>query len=140
MAAAFNKIMLIGRLVRDPELKYTPQGIPVAKFTLAVDRPYKNQAGDTKTDFIDVVVWRALAQTCSQYLSKGRLVFVEGRLQVRSYEAQDGTKRKAYEVVAAIVQFLEWGDKKTTGEKSENVEVFDVPPSEDDLTPDDIPF
>ena len=107
-----NRIILIGRLTRDPELRYVPSGHPVAQFTLAVDRPFTNQAGERDTDFIDIVVWRKLAEQVSQHLSKGRLVAVEGRLQIRSYEAQDGQKRKVAEVVADGVRFL---DRKATG-------------------------
>lgn len=102
-----NRIILIGRLTRDPELRYTPGGKAVANFSLAVDRGRSNPQGQKETDFIDVVVWEKQAETVSQYLNKGRLVAVEGRLQVRSYEAQDGTKRKAAEVVASTVQFLD---------------------------------
>lgn len=107
-----NRIILIGRLTRDPELRYVPSGHPVASFSLAVDRPFANQQGERETDFIDIVAWRKLADQVSQHLSKGRLVAVEGRLQIRSYETQDGQKRKATEVVADAVRFL---DRKATG-------------------------
>ncbi len=102
-----NRVILIGRLTRDPELRYVPSGQPVASFTLAVDRPFTNQAGERETDFIDIVAWRKLADQVSQHLSKGRLVAVEGRLQIRSYEAQDGQKRKVAEIVADAVRFLD---------------------------------
>ncbi len=107
-----NRIVLIGRLTRDPELRYVPSGHPVASFTLAVDRSFANQQGERETDFIDIVAWRKLAEQVSQHLSKGRLVAVEGRLQIRSYEAQDGQKRRVAEVVADGVRFL---DRKATG-------------------------
>jgi single-strand DNA-binding protein len=107
-----NRIILIGRLTRDPELRYVPSGQPVASFTLAVDRPFTNQAGERETDFIDIVAWRKLAEQVSQHLSKGRLVAVEGRLQIRSYETQDGQKRRVAEVVADGVRFL---DRKAAG-------------------------
>jgi single-strand DNA-binding protein len=107
-----NRIILIGRLTRDPELRYVPSGQPVAQFTLAVDRPFTNQQGERDTDFIDIVAWRKLAEQVSQHLSKGRLVAVEGRLQIRSYETQDGQKRRVAEVVADGVRFL---DRKATG-------------------------
>ncbi len=103
----YNRIILIGRLTRDPELRYVPSGQPVASFTLAVDRPFQNQQGNRETDFIDVVAWRKTAEQVSQYLSKGRMVAVEGRLQIRSYETQDGQKRKVAEVVADGVRFLD---------------------------------
>ncbi len=102
-----NKVILIGRLTRDPELRYTANSnIPVANFTLAVDRRYGGQ-GERQTDFIDVVCWRQLAETCHKYLGKGRLAAVTGSLQIRSYETQDGQKRKAAEVVADEVRFLD---------------------------------
>lgn len=103
-----NRVILIGRLTRDPELRYTPSGVPVASFTLAVDRPYVNQQGERGTDFIRVVVWRKLAETCTSHLGKGRLVAVDGRLQVRSFEGTDGVRRQASEVVAETVRFLDW--------------------------------
>ncbi len=102
-----NRIILIGRLTRDPELRYVPSGQPVSSFTLAVDRPFVNQQGERGTDFIDIVAWRRLAEQVTQHLSKGRLVAVEGRLQIRSYETQDGQKRKVAEVVADAVRFLD---------------------------------
>jgi single-strand DNA-binding protein len=105
----YNRIILIGRLTRDPELRYVPSGAPVASFTLAVDRPFRDQQGNRETDFIDIVAWRKLAEQVSQYMSKGRMVAVEGRLQIRSYETQDGQKRKVSEVVADGIRFLDRG-------------------------------
>lgn len=102
-----NTVVLIGRLVRDPELRYTPSGVAVGGFTLAVDRPFTNQQGERQADFIDIVVWRKLAETCANHLSKGRLVAVRGRLQVRSYETQEGQRRRVAEVVAEDVRFLD---------------------------------
>ncbi len=102
-----NKIILIGRLVQDPELRYTPGGVAVANFTLAVDRPFVNQKGERETDFIRVVTWRKLAEICAGNLTKGRLVAVEGRLQIRSYDDREGIRRTAAEVVAGNVFFLD---------------------------------
>lgn len=102
-----NKAILIGRLTRDPELRSTSNDISVTSFTVAVDRNFTNQQGEKETDFIPVVAWRKLAETCAKYLEKGRLVAVSGRMQVRSYEAKDGSKRYVTEVVADEVQFLE---------------------------------
>ena len=99
----FNRVILIGRLTRDPELKYTPQGTAVATFTLAVNRKFNKD----ETDFIDIVIWRGQAENVAQYLSKGRLAAVEGRLQIRNYETQDGQKRRVAEVIADDVRFLE---------------------------------
>jgi single-strand DNA-binding protein len=103
-----NRIVLIGRLTKDPESQYTPSGVALAKFSIAVDRFTKNpETGEKETDFIDIVAWRRTAEFVSQYLTKGRLVSVEGRLQIRSWVAQDGTKRRAAEVVADNVQGLD---------------------------------
>jgi single-strand DNA-binding protein len=105
-----NHIVLIGRLTRDPELRYTPNGVAVTNFDLAVDRPTTNQAGEREVYFIRIVAWQKTAEVCANYLKKGRLVAVEGRLQIRSYEAQDGQKRRVAEVVVNQVQFLERKD------------------------------
>jgi single-strand DNA-binding protein len=105
-AIIMNKVILIGRLTRDPELRYTPSGTPVAKFTLAVDRSVKKDQEKT-ADFIDIITWEKKAEACSNYLGKGKLVAVEGRLQIRSYDDKQGVRRKAAEVVANNVQFLE---------------------------------
>ena len=102
-----NSVILIGRLTRDPELSYTPAGAALCKFTLAVDRPFSNQQGQRETDFVDIVVWRQEAERAAQHLSKGRLTAVQGRLQIRSYETQDGQRRKAAEVVADRVRFID---------------------------------
>jgi len=102
-----NCVILIGRLVRDPELNYITNGTPVVKMTLAVERPFTNQTGEREADFIDIVAWRKLAETCANNLSKGRLVAVEGRLQIRSYEDSQGIKRKVAEVIASGVRFLD---------------------------------
>ena len=108
-----NRVILIGRLTRDPELKYTPNGTAVCTFSLAINRKFNKE----ETDFIDIVVWRGLAETCASYLGKGRLAAVEGRLQVRSYENQEGQKRKVTEVIADDVRFL---DRGGTGSSSPN--------------------
>jgi len=105
-----NKIILIGRLTRDPELRYTPNGTAVCNFSLAVERNFTNRDGEREVDFIDIVVWRRQAENCANHLAKGRLVAVEGRLQIRSYENSEGQKRRVTEVVANNVQFLEWAD------------------------------
>jgi len=113
-----NRIILIGRLVRDPELRYTPSGTAVASFTVAVDRSFGKQ-GERQTDFIDIVVWQKQAEVCHRNLAKGRLVAVEGRLQVRSYEDNQGIRRKAAEVVADTVRFL---DRPREGERPPEAE------------------
>jgi len=102
----YNRIVLVGRLTKDPELRYTPSGKAVASFRLAVNRGRNDEA-----DFLDVVVWERQAETVSQYCSKGKLVLVEGRLQKRQYDAQDGTRRTVYEVVASLVRFMPDGQR-----------------------------
>ncbi|AFQ46433.1 MULTISPECIES: single-stranded DNA-binding protein [Desulfosporosinus] len=101
-----NRVILIGRLTKDPELRYTPTGVAVANFTLAIDRNYKNSQGERDTDFINCVVYRQLAELCANYLAKGKLASVDGRIQVRSYTGQDGQKRWVTEVIAEDVRFL----------------------------------
>jgi len=100
-----NRVILIGRLTQDPELRYTQNGTAVASFTVAVNRKFKRD----EADFIPVVVWNKPAENCANYLGKGRLVAVEGRLQIRSYETQDGQRRRVSEIVADEVKFLDRG-------------------------------
>lgn len=102
-----NKIILMGRLVRDPEVRYTQTGKVVCQFTLAVDRPFSNQEGQREADFIPVVVWGKTAELCGNSLTKGQRALVEGRLQIRSYDAKDGTKRWVTEVIANTFEFIE---------------------------------
>lgn len=104
-----NKIVLMGRLTRDPEIRRTQSGTAVASFTLAVDRDFKSQDGERETDFIDVVAWRSTAEFVRKYFSKGRMAVVEGRLQVRDWKDKDGAKRRSTEVIADSVYF---GDSK----------------------------
>ncbi len=101
-----NRIVLIGRLTKDPELRYTPNGVAVATFTLAVDRLMKNAQGEKETDFINIVVWQKQAENVANYLSKGKMAAVDGRLQIRNFDGQDGKKRWVTEVVAETVRFL----------------------------------
>ncbi|WP_199616920.1 single-stranded DNA-binding protein [Paenibacillus alkalitolerans] len=102
-----NRVILIGRLTKDPELRYTPSGVAVTQFTLAVDRGFSNQQGEREADFIPVVTWRQLAETVANYLRKGRLAAVEGRIQVRTYDNNEGKRVYVTEVVADNVRFLE---------------------------------
>ena len=101
-----NKVVLIGRLTRDPELRYTGSNLPVATFSIAVNRPFSNQAGEREADFINSVVWRRQAENCKNYLTQGSQVAIEGRLQTRSYDDQNGQKRYITEVIADNVEFL----------------------------------
>ena len=114
MAASLNRVLLIGNLTRDPELRYIPSGQAVTTFTIAVNRNYMANTGEKKEEvsFIRVVVWAKRAEVCHEYLKKGSPVFVEGRLQSRSWDAPDGTKRSTIEVVAQNVQFLSRGSGK----------------------------
>jgi len=133
-----NQVVLIGRLTQDPELRYTPgNGVPVATFTLAVDRPFTNQQGERETDFINIVTWRKLAETCANYLKKGRLTAVTGRLQIRSYEDSQGVRRKAADIVADNVQFLDRG--RASDETNPNESGGPVG-DKVDISGDDIPF
>jgi single-strand DNA-binding protein len=102
-----NKVILVGRMCTDPELKYTPSGVAVANFRIAVDRPFKNAQGDKETDFIDVVAWRHTADFVNTYIKKGQLMFVEGVLQVRQWQTPDGQKRRQAEVVAENLRPLD---------------------------------
>ena len=107
-----NKIFIMGRLTRDPELRHTQSGTAVASFSLAVDRDFKEQDGSRATDFIDCVAWRSSAEFVDKYFSKGRMAVVEGRLQIRDWTDKDGNKRRSAEVVADNVYF---GDSKRDG-------------------------
>jgi single-strand DNA-binding protein len=102
-----NRVVLVGRLTRDPDLRYTPTGVAVANFTLAINRPFANQDGNREADFINCVVWRRPAENLANYMKKGNQVGVDGRLQSRSYEGQDGKTVYVTEVVADSVEFLE---------------------------------
>jgi single-strand DNA-binding protein len=107
-----NRVILIGRLTKDPELRYTPAGVAVTQFTLAVDRTFTAQGGEREADFIPIVTWRQLAETCANYLRKGRLTAVEGRMQVRNYENNEGKRVYVTEVIADNVRFLESSNRE----------------------------
>src|SRR5438270_3448829 len=125
---SLNRVVLIGRLTRDPEMKYTPQGIAVATMGIAVDRFTKDDQGEYETDFFNVVAWRRSAEFASNYLKKGRLVSIDGRLQARSWvEQTSGQKRTVYEIVAENIQGLDKrGDADASGEASD----YGAPPAE----------
>ena len=112
-----NKVVLIGRLTRDPELRYTGSNTPVATFSLAVNRNFQNQNGEREADFINIVVWRKQAENVKNFLTQGSQVAVEGRIQTRTYDGQDGQKRYITEVVADNVEFL---GSKASSENSNN--------------------
>lgn len=120
-----NKVFLIGRLTRDPELRYTGSNIPVATFTIAVNRNYTSQSGEREADFIPVVVWRKQAENVKNYTNQGSLVAIDGRIQVRNYDDKDGVKRYVTEVIADNIQFL---DTKASREKNNsNPSPYDMP-------------
>ncbi|MFC5402337.1 single-stranded DNA-binding protein [Cohnella soli] len=111
-----NRVILIGRTTKDCELRYTPAGIAVGQFSLAVDRPFSGGEGREKeADFIPIVTWRQLAETCANYLRKGRLCAVEGRIQVRNYENNEGRRVYVTEVIADNVRFLESANRENAG-------------------------
>ena len=141
-----NRVVLIGRLTHDPELKFIPSGTAMTQFSIAVDRRFTNKDGEREVDFVRIVVWSKLAEVCANYLGKGRLVAVEGRLQIRNYE-QDGQKRTIAEVVAENVQFLDRGNQapqqkggSNDQQRSSNNTGFDQYGTDVNVDDDDIPF
>lgn len=143
---SINRIVLIGRLTADPELRYTSNGVATTSFTLAVDRPFTNSQGEKETDFINVVTWRGLAENCANYLKKGKLAAADGRLQIRNYE-KDGKKVYVSEVVADNVRFLEKADNTQTNQNA-NTGQYEKPSDDQfandgkpiDISDDDLPF
>lgn len=140
-----NRVILIGRLTKDPEMRYTPSGVAVTQFTLACDRPFANN-GEKETDFIPIVTWRQLAETCANYLRKGRLCAVEGRIQIRNYENNEGRRVYVTEVIADNVRFLE-SNREGNGQReaSSQTRTNSRDPFSDDGRPidiseDDLPF
>ena len=149
-----NKAILVGRLTKDPEMRTTSSGIAVTSFTVAVNRTYADQSGERQTDFINCVIWRKQAENVAKYCTKGSLVAVEGRIQTRSYDHQDGSKRYVTEVVCDSVNFLSSKGSNNsepmnfnTNENTSDIETTDV--TEDPfkdfgdeiaLSEDDLPF
>ncbi|WP_338433439.1 single-stranded DNA-binding protein [Clostridium tyrobutyricum] len=133
-----NRVVLIGRLTKDPDLQFLPgSGTAVTKFTLAVDRRFKKE-GQQEADFIPIVVWNKIAESSANYLTKGKLAGIAGRIQTRNYEAKDGHRVYITEVVADEVQFLEWGDKKQEqqpqkAQQNNNEDYTEVIGEEDDI-------
>ncbi len=128
-----NKVILIGNLTRDPEITTTTSGVSVSKFTLAVTRKFRNESGEYEADFINVVAWRELAELTHKYLSKGKKVAVVGRIQTRSYDAADGSKRYLTEVVADEVEFISARSNDGEGAKREEETVKLEPVDDSDL-------
>jgi single-strand DNA-binding protein len=134
MSRGLNKVMIIGRLGRDPEMRYTPSGRPVTTFSVATDRSWNTSDGErhTETEWFNVVAWSNLAEICKQYLTKGQLVYIEGRLQTRKWEDAEGNKRSSIEIVANEMIIL--GDRR---ELNSNATDDDI---EDDEDVDEFPF
>lgn len=122
-----NKAIIIGRLTKDPAVRCTQSGKAVASFTVAVDRPYKGAGGKKEADFLPVIVWDKQGEACGEYLAKGRLVGVEGRIQARSYDAQDGSRRYVTEIVAEHVEFLSPKSERERGEYGTPVGEEEIP-------------
>ena len=155
-----NRTVLVGRFARDPELKFTQSGIAMCRFTLAVNRPFRNQQGENEADFINCVAWRKQAENVANYMHKGSLAGVDGRIQTSSFEGKDGNRVFMTEVVADSVQFLEskkeregnrTADASTANEPSAASNPFKAKPSNDpfapktnstviDVSDDDLPF
>ena len=135
---SINKMTIIGNLGNEPEMRFTPGGRPVTSFSVATNWRYTTQEGERKeeTEWFTIVAWGRLAEQCNQFLSKGRLVYVEGRLRMRTWEGQDGQKRTRNEIVATMVKFLDRQAAIPSGEpKPDEAEA-----SEGELEPEDIPF
>lgn len=145
-----NRVILVGRLTRDPELRYTSNGgVAVTSFSVAVNRKFTNQQGEREADFINIVTWRNLAENCAKYLKKGRLVALEGRIQSRKYENQEGRTVYVTEVVADEVKFLDRGESNqdfgsNRGGSYGSKGPIDDPFADDgkpiDISDDDLPF
>ena len=140
-----NKVILVGRLGRDPELRHTPSGTAVANFSLATDERWtSNGETQSRTEWHNIVVWSKLAEICNQYLTKGRLIFIEGRLQTRDWEDKDGNKRRTTEIVASDMKML--GGRREDAPVGETVAAETGSSSESSndmevgITDDDIPF
>jgi single-strand DNA-binding protein len=138
--ASLNKVMLIGNLTKDPELRYTPNGTAVTNLRLAVNRKFKDRTGELKEDtcFVTVTAWDKQAEICNQYLQKGRAVFVEGILQSRSWETSDGQKRSTIDVRAERIQFLGGGPKSEGGALPDNAGRDTEQTQDEVISPEDI--
>ncbi|WP_226619853.1 single-stranded DNA-binding protein [Cytobacillus firmus] len=142
-----NRVVLVGRLTKDPDLRYTPNGVALASFTLAVNRTFTNQQGEREADFINCVVWRKPAENAANFLKKGSLAGVDGRIQTRSYEGQDGKRVYVTEVQAESVQFLEPKNSNTQRNEEPQQQQYtriDENPFDEkrqvDISDDDLPF
>ncbi|MGO8787899.1 MAG: single-stranded DNA-binding protein [Terriglobia bacterium] len=157
MSGSVNKVILVGRLGKDPELKYTPSGAPVAKFSLATDESFKDRTGEkqNRTEWHNIVAWNKLAEICGEYLTKGKLIYIEGSIRSRQWQDQAGNKRTSYEIIANQMQML---GSKADSERMPTVAMDrpaperqapsappppsadPVPPPESEISDEDIPF
>ena len=145
-----NRVVLVGRLTRDPELRYTPNGVAVANFNIAVNRPFTNQQGEREADFINCVAFRKIAENLANYQKKGNLIGIDGRIQTRNYEGQDGKRVYVTEIVADSVQFLEFNKNEgnnsqsnqnaNTGQTRTDDNPFKNHGEPVDIKSDDLPF
>ena len=135
-----NKVMLIGRLTKDPEFTTTVNGISVCRFGLAVDRKFTNENGEREADFINIVVWRGLAENCNKYLRKGNKVGIVRSIQTRTYDAQDGSKRYATEVIAEDVEFLSQKTENNGKLKTESQEKQEIMQKFEPISESNLPF
>jgi single-strand DNA-binding protein len=147
MAGSVNKVILIGRLGKDPELKYTAGGAPLARFTLATDENFKDRSGEQqrRTEWHTIVAWGKLAEICGEYLTKGKQVYVEGSIRSRQWEDQSGNKRTSYEIVARQMTMLgSRADSERAAQAAASPEQAEQPAAEPtaepEITDEDIPF
>ena len=149
MSGSVNKVILVGRLGKDPEVKYTPSGTPVAKFTLATDEVFKDRTGEQqrRTEWHTIVAWSKLAEICGEYLVKGKQVYIEGSIRSRQWEDQTGNKRTAYEIVARDMKMLgsradseRGGTAPSRGTAPQETDSPPTPPPSPEITDEDIPF
>lgn len=133
-----NRFVGVGRLTDDPSLRYTPNGVAVANFKLAINRPFKNQNGENEADFLPVVVWRKQAENAANYLHKGDQAGIDGRIQTRNYENNEGRRVYVTEVVADSVQFLQTKNRQSNGQQDDDPFKNDGKPI--DISDDDLPF
>ncbi len=139
--SGFNKVILLGNLTKDPEIRYTPGGTAVANFSIAVNRRFK-QGGEVKEEvcFLDIVVFGKQAETCGQYINKGDAVLIDGRLQQRRWETEDGQKRNKIEVVAQSIQFMPKRQGAASSPVSDEGAILNPPGASDNVIEDDVPF
>ena len=141
MATSVNKVILVGRLGRDPEMKFTQGGVSYAKFSIATDETWKDQGGERqqRTEWHNIVAWRKLADICGQYLTKGKLIYIEGRLQTRGWEDKDGNKRSTTEVQADNMVMLSGGDSSSSRSPSFKPKKYEEKTKKEEKK-DDMPF